>query len=86
MGWRFNAKEVAQWAPSFLDLVDQKPLRRDSLLDLIVVPLEGLYGVLRFLKPPAMRLGRVLKWAATTGLDKEKAVSTTPTVRSVAVL
>src|SRR5215207_4635258 len=49
---RLDAQEVAQRAPSLLDLVDQELLRRDAPLDLFVVPLEGLDGVLPVLEPP----------------------------------
>ena len=50
--WHLNTKELAQWTPSFLDLVDQKPFWWDTLLDLLIVALEGLDGVISFLEPP----------------------------------
>src|SRR5215212_5751012 len=46
-----NPQELAQRPPSFLDLVDQQLLGRGPLLELLVVPLEGLDGVFAVLKP-----------------------------------
>src|SRR5215212_8076890 len=47
----FYAKELAQRPPALLYLINQQLLLRNAPLDLLVVPVEDLYGVVFVLEP-----------------------------------